>query len=191
MKWAILLLVVLVAISSVSSRRKRKTKRVKNALKYVGCKPEDGICDKRPQRYCQFSRFQYQCPRKCGKCAPFEPKCPKEHVFGCCWDGTAATNIEKSNCPVCSDVNEAICKRADIRKDCNFSKKTRITRFLCPVTCGACGDFGNNRAPAPAHTCEDKDQRCYKMKDTSCCKDNEILRDVCPKTCGVCQSYLK
>ena len=191
MKWTILLFLVLVAVSSVSTRRKRKQKRVKNALKYAGCKREDAICDKRPKRYCRFKIFRYQCPRKCGTCAPFEPKCPKEHVYGCCWDGSPATDIAKSNCPACSDANSAICGRPTIRRDCNFARNTRLTRFLCPVTCGACGDFGNGGALSPPLTCEDKDDRCYKIKDVSCCKDNEILLDLCKKTCGVCESLHK
>ncbi|XP_028400580.1 uncharacterized protein LOC114523748 [Dendronephthya gigantea] len=192
MKWTILLLFILIAVSSVVPRRKRKYKKVKNALKYVGCKPEDSICDKRPKRFCRFSKnFRYQCPRKCGVCAPYEPQCPKEHVYGCCWDGRPATDFKKSNCPACFDVNENICNRTHVLRDCNFARNTRKTRLLCPVKCGACGDFGNARAPHPARyrTCEDKDERCYKMKDTSCCKDNEILQDLCQKTCGICQSF--
>ncbi|CAB4028010.1 Hypothetical predicted protein, partial [Paramuricea clavata] len=144
-----------------------------------GCpKEEDGICKKRVRENCTIARVQFQCPKLCGVCAPFSPKCPEEYPFGCCWNGDKATDIDKSNCPQCVDKSTA-CNHEAIKKDCDFSKMTEMTRRGCPVTCGACRDYGFK-------PCEDSDPRCAKMEDTACCEYSEILRDLCKKTCGIC-----
>ncbi|XP_028400702.1 uncharacterized protein LOC114523859 [Dendronephthya gigantea] len=111
--------------------------------KYNGCfKLEDTICAKYTADDCsRKTHLPFQCPRMCGGCAPFTPKCPKEYPFGCCWNGEEATDVKKSNCPKCEDISPA-CKNKAIKEDCDYSYNTAMTREGCPVTCGACRDYG-------------------------------------------------
>jgi hypothetical protein len=42
----------------------------------------------------------------------------------------------------CRDRSENICKGSAIQEDCDMKANTPLTRKLCPVACGACGDYG-------------------------------------------------
>ena len=108
-----------------------------------GCsRREDKICETKDESWCKYSRFRLQCPRKCGECGAFPVLCPSNFILGCCWDGSKSLTLDKSDCRDCVE-NPKICGRYAVRRDCSYQTNTPETRRLCPITCGACHDYGN------------------------------------------------
>ena len=118
-------------------------KRTPKEWSASGCiRKEDKICEKKDESWCKYSRFRRQCPRKCGECGAFPVTCPSTYIYGCCWDGSESFALDKSDCPACKE-NSKICGRDAVKRDCSHQINTPETRKLCPITCGACHDYGN------------------------------------------------
>lgn len=117
-------------------------------------------------------RVREQCRKSCGLCQAVQPKCKKSE-FGCCWDNTTAAVGQERKCPACIDDTV----------DCGLLKincEDELSRRLCPVSCGVCGD-------ANCHDDQHQAEICPGYKEIGACESaKSLMEKYCTKTCGFC-----
>ncbi|XP_065060283.1 uncharacterized protein LOC135687611 isoform X2 [Rhopilema esculentum] len=124
-----------------------------------------------------IERMKEYCYDSCGYCKSKSPPACQTSSFGCCWNNvTKKENKLGTNCPVCADKYETLCKT--FRDVC--SKDNRPGKFMkenCPQTCGLCREC-EAKVDKPGF-----EELCLKWKKEGYCHVLDVGVEYCAHTC--------